>query len=526
LEELKLIICSKFYSGVYDISKIENVQDMTKPMTHYLINSSYNTYLSGHQLIGESSVELYSFGLLRGYRLVELDCYDGVEEKGPKITHGYTLCSNIYLKGVLIAIKKCAFITSNYPVILSIENHCNKKFQDIMGEMFLSILVDLFILDSENPPSNYPSPYELREKFIIKCGRPRIYRKFNVDQTNNQSIEINIKNIQVNNKMKYLHEKIKDQLSQKDTSNDSDFKADNPETEKIFNEIIKNSKSLKSKESEIVDLKKLKKKERNVENSKMAVSCGMLGTKLQLKNLIENNYQPWDYITITEDKTNKFGKNIETRKNLINYTSKSFGKSYPLKMDSSNLDPTKCWLHGMQIAAINAQSLNDDNLLINYIFFKQNKGFGYVMKPENLINPELMDYEYKLKGNLKLKFFGAQNLHLLLSAHNLPRDNSDKIKIQTYIIGSYLDDDNQKFEKTIENNFLNPLFTDEVYTFNIYETNFTFVFIKLFFKEKVIGRAVIPLSFMSKGLRNIPIYDNLCREFLESILIFHVSKNF
>jgi hypothetical protein len=140
------------------------------------------------------------------------------------------------------------------------------------------------------------------------------------------------------------------------------------------------------------------------------------------------------------------------------------------------------------------------------------------MKSENLINPELMDYEYKLKGNLKLKFFGAQNLHLLLSAHNLPRDNSDKIKIQTYIIGSYLDDDNQKFEKTIENNFLNPLFTDEVYTFNIYETNFTFVFIKLFFKEKVIGRAVIPLSFMSKGLRNIPIYDNLCREFLESIL--------
>jgi len=108
----------------------------------------------------------------------------------------------------------------------------------------------------------------------------------------------------------------------------------------------------------------------------MAVSCGMLGTKLQLKNLIENNYQPWDCITITEDKTNKFGKNIETRKNLINYTSKSFGKSYPLKMDSSNLDPTKCWLHGMQIAAINAQSLNDDNLLINYIFFKQNKGFG------------------------------------------------------------------------------------------------------------------------------------------------------
>lgn len=62
------------------------------------------------------------------FRCVELDFWNGRTEE-PVIVHGYTFVPEIYAKDVLEAIAESAFKTSDYPVILSFENHCNPRQQ-------------------------------------------------------------------------------------------------------------------------------------------------------------------------------------------------------------------------------------------------------------------------------------------------------------------------------------------------------------------------------------------------------------
>ena len=109
------------------------------------------------------------------FNLLLVDCWDGGDsyDEEPIIYHGWTMTSKILFKDVIHdAIKKYAFFKSDYPLILSIENHCSIEYQDKMASYLVEILGDM--LYQENVGENLealPSPEDLKGKVLIKAKK-------------------------------------------------------------------------------------------------------------------------------------------------------------------------------------------------------------------------------------------------------------------------------------------------------------------------------------------------------------------
>ena len=132
------------------------IKDRSYPLPEYFISSSHNTYLTAHQLYGSSTATAYETALLNGARCVEIDAWDDDDNPHePKVTHGYTLTSNLPFRSVCETIRdvvdqEAAELIDNEihaaPIMLSLENHCGAQgqlrlvqiMQEVWGDRLLS----------------------------------------------------------------------------------------------------------------------------------------------------------------------------------------------------------------------------------------------------------------------------------------------------------------------------------------------------------------------------------------------------
>ncbi|KIW72396.1 hypothetical protein PV04_00593 [Phialophora macrospora] len=129
------------------------ITDRSHPLPEYFISSSHNTYLLAHQLYGTSSADAYKTALNTGSRCVEIDAWDNEDNKDePKVTHGYTLVSNIPFRSVCETIRDVVDEEAaqalgqpgrrTAPVLLSLENHCDAHGQQRLVEIMKEVWGD------------------------------------------------------------------------------------------------------------------------------------------------------------------------------------------------------------------------------------------------------------------------------------------------------------------------------------------------------------------------------------------------